>query len=47
MKSIPELCDDRPDVTAIAFDFMQNVPLPQLPGSEMECYPFKSRPFLC
>lgn len=35
MKSIPELCGDRPDVTAIAFDFMQNVPLPQLPVQEM------------
>lgn len=38
MKIIPELCGDRPDVTAIAFDFMQNVPLPQLPVQEWNVF---------
>lgn len=35
MKSVPALCKDRPDVTAIAFDFMQNLQLPELPVQEM------------
>uniref|UniRef100_A0A6P7FIF1 Uncharacterized protein LOC114330535 n=1 Tax=Diabrotica virgifera virgifera TaxID=50390 RepID=A0A6P7FIF1_DIAVI len=35
IKYVPEMCNNRTDIMAISFDFMQNVQLPALPVQEM------------
>lgn len=38
LKEVAKLCEEKPNVSALCFDFMQNLPLPQIPVQEVFYY---------